>query len=182
MKVENYGLGGFVVKNYLSEEECNEFISLSHKMGYEEAAIQTVDGPKLLKTIRNNDRVIFDDINLAQKLFLRVMDYLPEKADDWYLKGFNERFRFYRYEKGQYFDWHKDGSFVRSTNEQSMLTFLIYLNEDFIGGATMLSWDTIQPQTGMALVFPHHLLHRGVEVERGIKYVLRTDVMYGENA
>jgi hypothetical protein len=50
------------------------------------------------------------------------------------------------------------------------------------GGATMLSWDTIQPQLGMALIFPHRLLHRGVEVESGIKYILRTDVMYSENA
>jgi Rps23 Pro-64 3,4-dihydroxylase Tpa1-like proline 4-hydroxylase len=178
MKVENYGAGVFVVKNYLTVEECNEYISLSHKMGYEEAGIQTADGPKILKTIRNNDRVIFDDISLAQKLFLRVKEYLPKKVDDLYLKGFNERFRYYRYEKGQYFDWHKDGSYVRSTNEESMLTFLIYLNEDFKGGATMLSWETIQPTSGMALFFPHRLLHRGVEVETGIKYVLRTDVMY----
>ncbi len=98
------------------------------------------------------------------------------------IKGFNERFRFYRYEKGQYFDWHNDGIYVRSNKEESMLTFLIYLNDNFKGGATMLSWDTIQPQLGMALIFPHRLLHRGVEVESGIKYVLRTDVMYSENA
>ncbi len=72
MKVENYGVGVFVVKNYLSKEECTEYITLSHRMGYEEAAIQTTEGPKLVKTIRNNDRVIFDDNKLAQKLFFKV--------------------------------------------------------------------------------------------------------------
>ena len=37
----------------------------------------------------------------------------------------------------------------------------------------------VQPKVGMALVFEHAILHEGVAVEEGTKYVLRTDVMYG---
>jgi hypothetical protein len=34
-------------------------------------------------------------------------------------------------------------------------------------------------QLGMALVFEHTLFHEGSEVLEGVKYVLRSDVMYG---
>lgn len=59
-----------------------------------------------------------------------------------------------------------------------MLTFIIYLNEEFENGYTEFSWDKVAPKTGMALVFPHRISHRAVGAEKGVKYVLRTDVMY----
>ena len=37
---------------------------------------------------------------------------------------------------------------------------------------------TVQPESGMALVFVHQQLHEGASVLNGRKYVLRTDVMY----
>ena len=37
---------------------------------------------------------------------------------------------------------------------------------------------SVRPVTGMALVFAHHQLHEGCVVEKGTKYVMRTDVMY----
>ena len=55
---------------------------------------------------------------------------------------------------------------------------MIYLNEEFEGGETKFDKFSIIPKTGMALVFPHHLLHQGNSVVSGVKYVLRTDVMY----
>jgi hypothetical protein len=51
----------------------------------------------------------------------------------------------------------------------------------FEGGATQFRWETVQPQAGMALVFPHRLSHQGTTVTRGTKYVLRTDVMYANS-
>ena len=36
----------------------------------------------------------------------------------------------------------------------------------------------VQPSPGKALVFDHRRLHEGAAVQRGIKYVLRTDLMY----
>jgi hypothetical protein len=32
----------------------------------------------------------------------------------------------------------------------------------------------------MALLFQHEVLHEGCAVESGVKYVLRTDVMYAD--
>ena len=79
---------------------------------------------------------------------------------------------------GEYFKWHRDGSFVRSPDEASCLTFLIYLNHDFEGGATAFRTDVVEPRAGSVLVFPHRLTHQGMEIVSGMKYVLRTDVMY----
>lgn len=91
----------------------------------------------------------------------------------------NERFRIYRYTEGQRFAWHRDGSFRRSTDEESYYTLMVYLNEGFEGGRTEFAdHAVVEPATGRALVFYHPLLHQGAPVVRGTKYVLRTDVMY----
>ena len=50
--------------------------------------------------------------------------------------GLNERFRFYRYTEGEYFNWHGDGSFLRSDGERSLFTAMLYLNDGFEGGTT----------------------------------------------
>ena len=70
--------------------------------------------------------------------------------------------------------------FVRSDDEQSLLTFMVYLNEGFAGGETRFfeSGVTVTPRTGLALLFQHFLLHEGASVTAGVKYALRTDVMY----
>ena len=47
--------------------------------------------------------------------------------------GVNERFRFYRYGAGQYFEPHYDGYFRRSVTERSLWTVLIYLIRQIVG-------------------------------------------------
>lgn len=63
-----------------------------------------------------------------------------------------------------------------------MLTFLIYLSDDFELGYTEFAWEKVHPKVGMALVFPHKLSHRSISAVNGTKYILRTDVMYRETA
>jgi predicted 2-oxoglutarate/Fe(II)-dependent dioxygenase YbiX len=102
--------------------------------------------------------------------------------------GLNERLRFYRYDEGQKFDWHRDGYYESPSGKRSFLTFMIYLNDGSDGGETLftklgglyLSEDdlSVKPRRGMALLFDHRILHTGSTVTRGRKYVLRTDVMY----
>jgi len=94
--------------------------------------------------------------------------------------GANERFRCYRYDIDQRFAPHYDGAFIRNDTERSHLTFMVYLNEGFGGGATEFHdfGITVVPKTGMALLFQHFLLHEGCFVTSGLKYALRTDVMY----
>ena len=55
---------------------------------------------------------------------------------------------------------------------------MIYLNDDYEGGETKFNMTSVKGRKGMALVFLHSLPHEGAEVKSGIKYVLRTDIMY----
>lgn len=179
MNIVNFGTGILTFERFLSANECAQYMVLSEQIGYHESEIITATGAsEIFKGIRNNDRVIFDDPVLAATLYERARPHLPPEVGGWTLHGFNERLRFYRYGPGEYFKWHRDGAYVRSADEESLLTFMVYLNADFEGGKTEFKWETIAPQQGMALVFPHRHLHQGATVASGAKYVLRTDVMY----
>ncbi|MEM7038389.1 MAG: 2OG-Fe(II) oxygenase [Bacteroidota bacterium] len=168
----------FTLSDFLTPAECTEFIARADEIGWEEAKITTRGGQRMLKSVRNNDRAFLKDEALAAALFERLRPHVPEKYRTRTPVGLNELFRLYRYFPGQRFKMHVDGAYVRNPNEASALTFLIYLNEDFAGGATRFLNHVVQPKTGMALCFVHSIAHEGKEVFRGTKYVLRTDVMY----
>lgn len=172
------GAGIFTIDGFLTPGECMHFIELGEQIGFSEAVVTTDDGDQLLKEARNNDRILYDNAELARSLFARALNFLPPLIDGWTPCGFNERFRFYRYTSEQYFKWHQDGTHRPSTQEESFLTFIIFLNDGYEGGATQFGWEEVQPKAGMALLFPHRLRHQGARVMSGTKYVLRTDVMY----
>ncbi len=171
-----------VKENFFTPEECKGFIDLSEKEGYAESLIRMkgVEGEVMNKEIRDNDRVIWDNPQVAEQLWELVKDLMPYDIDGWEPIGLNERFRFYRYKDGQQFKPHVDGAYKKSPTEMSKITLLIYLNEEFEGGATTLIIENeeIIPKTGQLLLFEHKLLHCGRPVISGTKYVLRTDVMY----
>jgi predicted 2-oxoglutarate/Fe(II)-dependent dioxygenase YbiX len=180
MQINRLGAGVFTIDAFLSTDECTTLIVQSEKRGYSEAAIRTEDGERLYKDARNNDRMVFDDHELAATLYQRACPLLPQEIDGWAATRFNERWRYYRYDRDQQFTWHLDGTVRLGTGEESILTFMIYLNDDFEGGSTDFGWESVKPSRGMALVFPHRLRHQGSAVKAGLKYVLRTDVMYAE--
>lgn len=167
------------IDDFLTLEECQHFIELTEGQGYEIAMINGPSGPSVAQGIRNNLRVILDDAELADRLWQRARSVIPEYVQGYPVIGFNERFRFYRYERGQYFAHHADGPHRRQNGEQSRLTFMAYLNEDFEGGETNFAAVQVTAKTGMGLCFLHNLIHEGAEVLKGRKYVLRTDVMCG---
>jgi predicted 2-oxoglutarate/Fe(II)-dependent dioxygenase YbiX len=170
--------GIFVIPAFFSTDECTRYISQSEAAGFEAATIQTRKGAVRDTGIRNNERLILDDNNLARELWLRLREQIPLFMEGRQAIGINERFRVYRYEPGQYFAPHTDGSFRRQNGEESRLTLLVYLNDDFEGGETAFSDDVVVPARGMALVFRHEFLHEGRAVVSGSKYVLRSDVMF----
>ena len=162
----------------LSAVECHDHIGRSEQIGYEAAPIITFRGAKIDEDVRNNDRILFDDEGLAAVLWSRIRDHIPAILDDREAIGLNERFRYYRYTPGQKFASHRDGSFRRPNGEESKLTCILYLNDNFSGGETAVKDRVIEPKRGMALIFRHEFLHEGRPVLQGIKYVLRTDIMY----
>lgn len=170
----------FVIKNFLTNEECDHYIDLTKDQVFEEAKINMGGGRQMMsKGVRNNDRLMIFDNNLAKTLFQKAVEFLPQTHEDYQVLDFNEMFRIYKYSSGQRFKMHRDGSYIRNENEKSFYTFLIYLNDDFEGGETEFeNLFTVAPKKGSALVFYHPLRHEGKTLISGLKYVLRTDVMY----
>ncbi len=172
----------FTVHGLFSPDECGDLLRDAEGLGFEAAPITTGRGFRMVPEVRNNTRVMIDDVTRALDLWDRVRPWIPARRLQFRAVGLNERFRFYRYAPGQYFRWHHDGAFVRDDGEQSFLTLMIYLDDGFEGGST--DFDTVAgsfrvvPEQGMVLVFDHRLLHQGAPVTRGVKHVLRTDVMY----
>jgi len=178
-----------VIHGFLSGEECAALIQRSESLRYEPGTVADV----VIEEVRNNERVIVDDVSLATDFFRRAEPSLPAVIDGHGLVGFNERWRFYRYGPGQTFKPHRDGSFMRIKSwEESQMTFMIYLNDGMAGGETRFFSDmeqafrqrpylSVQPKRGMALAFIHSIWHEGAMVQSGLKYVLRTDVMYKED-
>lgn len=172
--------GVFTCEEALSGSECAALITLTEGMGYEAAPITTAAGFVMRPDIRNNTRVILDDVARSVAMWSRLSSLVPAVVRGRRPIGLNERFRFYRYDPGEQFALHTDGCYRRQNGEASFLTLMIYLNEDFAGGETTFpEYDVcITPKTGMMLLFRHELLHAGEAVRRGRKYVLRSDVMY----
>lgn len=196
--------GAIEVLNVLSEEECTSLIDACELLGFTKAPITTPLGPVMRPDIRDNSRLVFEcDTLTADRLAKRIKDVLPVEIDGWVLDQkapLNTRMRVYRYYAHEKFAPHLDGGFYSSSSRMSMMTMLVYLNEDFEGGTTRffpegrleLGGPTDQvdpvdvyPVTGNVLLFPHGLstlspLHQGTRhlSEGKCKYALRTDIMY----
>ncbi|XP_065058867.1 uncharacterized protein LOC135686450 isoform X2 [Rhopilema esculentum] len=172
----------------VAKKECDELIKLTEEKGYEVALLNTGGGRQVLAPeIRSSYRCIWDSVERADWLWQRMKDYVPEEWDGRKVIGLNERLRFLRYDKDQYFKPHYDGSYVRDNGEISCITLHLYLNEGYEGGCTTFlhplfgkesGYLPVQVKTGMVLVFEHRILHEGSTLINGRKYTMRTDVMY----
>jgi len=180
--------GCFAIDGALTADECRQWIQRAERIGFSEALINGLGGQVRVPEVRNNDRVLLDDADAAAALYERLKPQLPEGQ---HLElpaglpglrrgrtvGVNERLRLYRYHPGQQFNWHRDGSWSPSPDVWSVWTVMVYLNEEFEGGGTGFVGFEVTPRTGTCLVFLHELEHCGAVVTRGVKYVLRTDLM-----
>ncbi len=172
------------VDGFATPAECAALIARIEALGPDAAPISTVRGAVMRPDVRNNARVMFDDVDLAARLFARLAPHVPARLCGRRAVGLNERFRGYRYTPGQRFAPHYDGAFMRDASEASLLTLLIYLDDGCQGGATgfLDHGVAMAPRQGRVLWFQHMLLHEGAEVTAGTKYVLRSDVMYRADA
>lgn len=177
----------FEISEFADTAFCNRVIDRANALGFEPATITSENGTLVTPEIRNNDRVIFDDVDFAGEIWLRVSPHFRKPFKGLTATGINERFRVYRYVAGQFFDWHQDGEFQQTDGSVSKFTMMIYLNDGVDGGGTsfadvfsphVFADFTIEPAVGKALIFHHPLSHRGDPINGGEKYVLRTDVMF----
>jgi hypothetical protein len=132
---------------------------------------------------------------LAKCLWDRIIPHLrQEELNDirpfgisgkgkWFAECVNPYFRFTKYNEGHFFKKHQDGGYVNNNNQRSILTLMIYLNDNFEGGATTFyedgdNMEVIKPVNCTGVIFNHDVEHEGDVIIKGTKYILRTDIMF----
>eukprot|EP01098_Paradermamoeba_levis_P016048 TRINITY_DN8443_c0_g1_i1.p1 TRINITY_DN8443_c0_g1~~TRINITY_DN8443_c0_g1_i1.p1 ORF type:complete len:254 (-),score=53.22 TRINITY_DN8443_c0_g1_i1:17-778(-) len=104
----------------------------------------------------------------------------------------NDELRIERYLEDQQFRIHRDANKIVKRESDgfyhmTLFSVVLYLNDgaEFEGGRTNFVVDRpgaaplgVVPQKGSAVVFRQELLHEGATVSQGVKFVLRTDVLY----
>ena len=193
--------GAFQLLNVLAVDECARLVQLTETLGYlEDAAVS------LPRSIRHNHSAtwVADDATI-ELLWQRCRAQIYQ-SDDFGGKqavGLNARLRFYRYAEGDYFAAHTDGSWPGSRvvdgvlvdnaydDRWSQLSMLLFLSEDFTGGATRFYLEAnassasvdVRTPLGGALCFPHgvhpmHCVHGSEPIASGVKYIIRSDVLF----
>ncbi len=169
----------FEIPAFLSGEECDLLVKLGESIGFEAADVQTMTGRQRLTNIRNNERADYRSDQHAQLYWQRLSTLKLPSHEGKNPIGLSPHFRFYKYLPGQKFNLHKDGRQSVDGNE-TLFTFLIYLNESCLGGETLFRQGDLKlsPKKGSAIIFEHRLWHQSVEVQHGVKFVLRSDIVY----
>jgi prolyl 4-hydroxylase len=168
----------WTVDDALSPDECARYIARFDAAPPEQAPVITARGVEVDLAVRNNHRVMWDDAREANGLVARVRPPATWKTER--LVGGNPRLRLYRYEPGEHHTAHWDTVVELADNVASRITLVFYLNDGFTGGETEFPElkKVITPQRGTALLFQHRVLHAALTPASGVKYVLRTDVLY----
>ena len=196
--------GAFQLLDVFTSQECENFVKKTEEVGYlEDAAVSL---PRTVRH-NDNVTWVVDELT-HNIIWNRCKDFMYDNNDTFLGKkplALNKRFRFYKYSAGDFFKLHSDGSWPgsRVVNKElitnfykdrySQMTFLILLTEDFEGGETQFlvhnkesdekELVNIRTPKGGVLCFPHglhplHCLHSSNTITSGIKYIIRTDVLF----
>ncbi|KAG6902039.1 hypothetical protein C0995_005249 [Termitomyces sp. Mi166 len=197
-----------VLDNVFAPSECTALIARAEASAeWRTAMIQTPRGERVDVEVRNNDRILLFDKELASELTQRLLPHVEELREigpgsewerivgmpgfvtkTWKLLGVNERLSFLRYGPGHYFKPHFDGQLQLPDGRRSWVTVQIYLNDDDLsGGATRIfgkkgedgDFFDVEPKVGRVLIFEQKsFVHSGEEVVKGIKYTMRSDFLF----
>ncbi|CAG23505.1 oxidoreductase [Photobacterium profundum] len=175
--------GAFQLRDVLLPEEVTRILDAANQLGFtEDAAVS------LPRKVRHNSNLnLIVDPATLELIWQRCQAHFVDKYSHFAGKaplGINGRFRFYRYEEGDYFKMHTDGSWPGSQvvngelvddafgDRWSMYTFLILLSDDFVGGETQFmvnrddptkpalyqesaNIESVRTPSGSVLCFPH---------------------------
>lgn len=174
----------FTLKNVLTDTEAAWLLERGEKWGFEQSTVYSAEADDniVAKHIRDNHRVLETFPALSKAVWDAISDFFPDEIDGKKKHGLYGLWRYYRYHPGQNFAPHQDhvvyGDDLDGT--ESRFTFLLYLNGGSEGGETAFpnAGTAVTPTVGMGLAFRHENWHEGKTVLGGLKYVVRSDVMY----
>ncbi|KAF2070499.1 hypothetical protein CYY_008182 [Polysphondylium violaceum] len=187
----------FVLDNVLSKSECLYLINRGNELGFHQV-------PGYNQKYRSQDRILVNSVSLSIVVYKRILPFIPNHIStnegtnssyasnylaapkgEWDINSCNDLWRLCKYGPGGKFLSHYDGIYVKDTYNRSFFTFMIYLNDVPVSGATRFldkNCDTakvkIQPKAGSVLVFQHDIWHDGEILNDGEKYIIRSDIMY----
>jgi len=187
-----HGLG-VVLDNVLTRCECQRLIEATETIGYGYTSFP--------QAYRGNRRLQLDDAELAGLIWRRIcdfvpaklhVDYMPEDGDYpdgiWEPVGCNERFRFSKYFAGDCFKIHCDQLAHFHSSLCSFLTVNFYLNDllENQEGRTRFYLERGGPSVdaaggvagSVALFKQESVIHDGEQLASGLKYLMRTDVIF----
>ena len=76
------------------------------------------------------------------------------------------------YDKRDQYDWHTDSS----SEYKFLVSFILYLNDDFVGGDTLFLNDglKVKPKKGSVLMFPcgPYFVHKSTPIKSGMKHIV----------
>lgn len=154
------------VGNVLSPTECDVLLR------------DAAQRPWVPRGERDGASTGFERPALAKILWRRLAEHAPTDVDGASPVGLIERFGALRYDAGERFDRHVDTPLRIDSRTESRFTVLVYLNDGFLGGATIFRHLKVHPRRGAALLFRHDLEHQAGRVLRGSKFVLRSALLY----
>lgn len=182
MRVPTPRLEMFVLRDFLSEQECAGLITRIER-DRRPSTIADANGEAYFRTSETCDLPMHEpDIAALDTKLSALSGIAPQ---------FGEPIQGQRYEPGQEFKAHTDyfdphgTDFQRYCNiaGQRSWTFMVYLNHVEAGGATRFKVidKTIQPETGKLVCWNNRrpdgsvnpaTLHHAMKVRKGLKYVI----------
>jgi len=179
----------WVLPNVLTPEECSDWILRGQSAGMNEAK-------QKLRSSKRTSYYVDASMSAAvkPKLTQELISNVEKSDPGTEFKGVHTNWRIAEYQKGCTFPAHYDqDSFnILPPNEEgireretSSHTILLYLSKDFEGGATRFfptgdfknaddAIDVRLPQGGMLIFEQIGLLHNGMEVTDGVKYIAQS--------
>jgi len=192
-----------VLHDIMSAFECESVVSQSESFGFgrcpESPKIRTAErvivwSSCLATLLFARILPYLSDVLIKETATQSPAGILPDMTPGlWVPCGINPCFRVCKYFPNGFFLPHYDGGYSCTRRERSIKTLMIYLSEDFEGGPTCFFQESqrhyrqpnpakivfqFQPKVGSCLLFNHCLTHDGGSVHDGVKYILRTEVMY----
>ena len=178
-----------VVEDVLNKTECDGLIEVA---GPALAYVKATKEGVAIQSPRQYRLAVVEDARITALVWKGLGGALEvyRRRTGRVATGLNGRFRVLSYGYGESFDPHFDLKVQTSSDEETLLTVLVYLTSDFTGGETFFldahdpvngQKTRIEPTIGRCLLFEHDLYHVGAPVksagQRG-KFVLRSDVAF----
>jgi hypothetical protein len=138
----------YIYENFLSSSECNFYIDFFNQRFH---AAEQFRNTFVLRDI--SDPFLLQKFSIIENKFQVSLNY----------------FEIVKWPKNSYQDWHQDGKINTNNN----FTGIIYLNDNYEGGETVIEDQIVAPAIGKFIFFQgSKLTHKVNEIVFGSRYTI----------